>query len=361
MYTNLSRLCIPKGSLIRDAIARMDENKTGIVLVILSDGKLSGTITDGDIRRAMMANVDVNAPVSTLITLKSGTSFAEPITGRASDSPETHLKLMEDHRVLHLPVLDDRGRVMGLVTHEEFGTHTPLRQAVVMAGGAGTRLLPLTDETPKPMLPVGDRPLLEIIVERLREAGIQRVYVTTHHKQEQISDHFGNGQEFGVEILYVNEDRPLGTAGALALMEKPTETMLVINGDILTGLDVRRLLSFHREQHADLTVAVRQYDIQVPYGVLECDGASVQKLTEKPLVKFYVNAGIYLLEPGVYRFIPEGEPFDMTDLIQRLLAAGWPVCSFPIREYWLDIGQHSDYEKAQEHIKDQVRETERQS
>lgn len=352
MYTDLNQLCIPESSLVQDAIARMDANKTGIVLVVNADGQLRSTITDGDIRRAMMATFDLNAPVNTLMVQKSGTPYAKPIVGRETDDKATLLKLLDDHNVLHLPILDGDDRVVGLVTRDEFETQDPQLEAVVMAGGAGTRLQPLTNDTPKPMLPVGDRPLLEIIVERLRDSGVRRVYLTTHHNEEKIRRHFGNGEAFGVEIVYINEDRPLGTAGALALMEQPASTMLVINGDILTGLDVRRILSFHREQHADLTVAVRQYDIQVPYGVVDCEGASVRKLTEKPVVNFYVNAGIYLLEPTVYRFIPEGEPFDMTDLIQRLLDAGCPVCSFPIREYWLDIGQHSDYEKAQEHMKE---------
>ena len=352
MYTDLKWLCIPEGSRVRDAIANMDENKTGIVLVVGADGKLRGTVTDGDIRRAMMASFDLNAPLSALMVRKSGTPYAHPITALQTDSSAVFLRLLDDHNVLHLPILDSDGRVVGLVTRDEFETQDPRLEAVVMAGGAGTRLQPLTNDTPKPMLPVGDRPLLEIIVERLRDSGVHKVYLTTHHNEGKIRSHFGNGDAFGVEIIYINEDQPLGTAGALALMPPPSSTMLVINGDILTGLDVRRILAFHREQHADLTVAVRQYDIQVPYGVVDCDGASVRKLTEKPVVNFHVNAGIYLLEPTVYRFIPEGQAFDMTDLIQRLLEAGCPVCSFPIREYWLDIGQHSDYEKAQEHMRE---------
>jgi NDP-sugar pyrophosphorylase family protein len=192
---------------------------------------------------------------------------------------------------------------------------------------------------------------MEIIVEQLRSAGIQRVQVAMHHKPEKISEHFGDGREFGVDMVYVTEDRPLGTAGALGLIEWPKETILVINGDILTGVDFQSLLAFHREHKADLTLAVRQYDIQLPYGVVECDGPAVSRLTEKPILKWFVNAGIYLLEPNVYGYIPNGEPFDMTELIQRLLDAGRPVASFPIREYWLDIGHQADYEKAQEDAK----------
>jgi len=223
-------------------------------------------------------------------------------------------------------------------------------QAVIMAGGGGTRLRPLTENVPKPMLPVNDRPLMELIIEQLSQAGIRQVNVTTHYKGQQIVDHFGDGQDFGVELNYINEDRPLGTAGALGLMKTPQEPVLVINGDVLTQLNFRAMFDYHREHQADLTVAVRKYDLNVPYGVIESDGAFVRGLVEKPLLSFFVNAGIYLLEPSVHRYIPHGQRFDMTDLIQRLLEEERPVVSFPVVEYWLDIGLHADYKQAQEDI-----------
>lgn len=353
MYTDLLNLCMTSDHSIREAIIRMDVNRLGILLIVSSDFILRGTITDGDIRRAMLSDVSLDSPVDLLFQRKSGTSYASPIVARVSDDSSTYLELLKEHSILHLPIVDDTRRVIGLVTRDDFlpDQSLPL-QAVIMAGGLGSRLMPLTQDTPKPMLHVGDRPLLEIIVGQLREAGVRRMHVTTHHKSEKISDHFGDGQEFGVEIAYITEEKPLGTAGALALMDRPKETMLVINGDILTGVDVRRILAFHREQHAELTVAVRQYDIQLPYGVIECDGPMVRRLTEKPVQKLFVNAGIYLFEPGVHDLIPRGERFDMTDLIQLLLNAGRSVCSFPLSESWLDIGQHEDYEKAQKQIKE---------
>jgi dTDP-glucose pyrophosphorylase len=353
MYKDLPNLCMTANHSIRDAINRMDVNRLGIILIVSDDFKLRGTITDGDIRRAMLSNVNLDSLIDVLFQLKLGTPYASPIAARASQDEAVYLDLLQKHRILHLPIVDENDTVVGLVTRDDFFTDQALPlHAVIMAGGLGSRLMPLTQDTPKPMLHVGDRPLLEIIVGQLREAGIRRVHVTTHHKPEKISDHFGDGQDFGVEMAYISEEKPLGTAGALALMERPKQTMLVINGDILTGLDVRRILAFHREQHAELTVAVRQYDIQLPYGVIECDGPSVRRLTEKPLEKFFVNAGIYLFEPSVHALIPCDERFDMTDLIQLLLDAGRPVCSFPIREYWLDIGHHEDFEKAQEQIKE---------
>jgi len=216
-----------------------------------------------------------------------------------------------------------------------------------MAGGLGSRLRPLTEDLPKPMLPVGGKPLMELVIEKLRQVGIRRVNVTTHYKPEKISEHFGDGSSFGVSLNYVNEEKPLGTGGALGLIDEPNETMLVINGDVLTQVDFRAMLLFHQEHQADMTVAVRQYDIKVPYGVIECIGAKVCSLKEKPEINLLVNAGVYLLEPTVYRFIPNGKHFNMTDLIQWLLDAGRTVASFPIIEYWLDIGQVVDYEKAQ--------------
>jgi dTDP-glucose pyrophosphorylase len=353
MYTELSNLCMTAEHSIREAISLMDLNRLGIILIVSDDFRLRGTITDGDVRRAMLANTNLDESVDVIFKRKLGTPYASPIAAKASQEPPVYLDLLQRYSILHLPIVDDSDHVIGIVTRDDFFTDQALPlHAVIMAGGRGSRLMPLTQDTPKPMLHVGDRPLLEIIVGQLRDAGIKRLHVTTHHKSEKISDHFGDGQEFGVEMTYITEEKPLGTAGALALMERPKETMLVINGDILTGVDVRRILAFHREQHADLTVAVRQYDIQLPYGVIECEGPVVRRLTEKPLQKFFVNAGIYLFEPNVYDLIPRNERFDMTDLIQLLLNAGRPVCSFPIREYWLDVGQHEDFEKAQEQVKE---------
>jgi NDP-sugar pyrophosphorylase family protein len=189
---------------------------------------------------------------------------------------------------------------------------------------------------------------MELTVEQLRLAGIHRVNVATHYLADQIVGHFGDGQEFGVQIDYLREDEPLGTAGALRLLPAGDEPLLVINGDVLTRVDFRALLAFHREQRAELTVGVRAYEIEVPYGVVHCQGARVTRLEEKPHYQFLVNAGIYLLEPEVQAAIPEGRRFDMTDLIEGLIDQGRSVVSFPIVEYWLDIGRLADYERANE-------------
>jgi len=351
VYRDLELFCVGRHSKAGEAVAQMDKSRLGIVLVIDEEQQLVGTVTDGDVRRAVLADVDLAQPVAVLLERKAA-QYAKPITAPVTADRAHWLALLKEHRILHLPLLDDAGRVVGLSTLDEFvpDALAPPR-AVIMAGGAGTRLRPLTDDTPKPMLPVGDRPLMEIMIEQLRQSGVRRVDVTAHHKLGKIVEHFGDGAAFGVEMGYVTEDLPLGTAGGLGLMAPPAETTLVINGDILTQVDFRAMLAYHREHHAELTVAVGQYDLQVPYGVVECDGAAVQRLTEKPRMRFFVNAGIYLLEPSVYGLIPKRRRFDMTDLIAELLAQQRVVVSFPIREYWLDIGQPADYEEAQEHVK----------
>jgi NDP-sugar pyrophosphorylase family protein len=262
------------------------------------------------------------------------------------------LQLMRNHVIRQIPLLDPERRVAGLVTLDELMPDQVLPlQAVIMAGGSGTRLRPLTDEVPKPMLPVGDRPLMELIIKQLRQAGIQRVNIATHYRPEKITSYFGDGKKFGVELNYVTEERPLGTAGALGLMDYPEEPLLVINGDILTRVNFRALLEYHHEHEADLTVGVRKYEVQVPFGVVECEGHNVCRLQEKPSLSFFVNAGIYLLDPMVHQYIPNRQHMDMTDLIERLINKGCAVVSFPIMEYWLDIGEHADYVRAQEDMK----------
>jgi dTDP-glucose pyrophosphorylase len=351
MHSDLDVFCVSRHCTAGQAVAQMDKSRLGIVLVVDEDRRLVGTITDGDVRRALLADVDLAQSVDVLLGRKAA-QYTKPITAPVTGERTMWLALLKEHRILHIPLLDDDGRVAGLATLDEFvpSSFAPPR-AVIMAGGAGTRLRPLTDDTPKPMLPIGDRPLMEIMVEQLKQAGIKRIDVTAHHKLGKIVDHFGDGGAFGVEMGYVTEDQPLGTAGGLGLMAPPTETTLVINGDILTHVDFRAMHAYHHEHRAELTIAVGQYDLQVPYGVVECDGAAVQRLTEKPRMRFFVNAGIYLLEPSVYALIPRGRRCDMTELIEALIAQQRVVVSFPIREYWLDIGQPADYQAAQEHAK----------
>jgi dTDP-glucose pyrophosphorylase len=327
---------------IRDTIAAIDQHGLGIAIAVDADDSLAGTITDGDVRRAMLAGVDLDARVSTLLERRA----ADPLTAPIGTTPAELVALMQHAKLRHVPLVDADGRVADVAVLDELVAtgDSPLR-AVVMAGGFGRRLAPLTDEVPKPMLPVGDRPLLQRIVEQLRDAGIRHVNLTTHYRAEAIAEHFGDGSEFGVHIEYVSEERPLGTAGALALVESE-DPLLVMNGDILTRVDFRALHRFHEEHEADMTVAVRPYETQVPFGLIELDDDRVVAIDEKPLLRGFVNAGIYLLGRDVRGVVERGEPLEMPELISRLVAEGRRVVGFPLREYWLDIGHPPDYEQA---------------
>jgi dTDP-glucose pyrophosphorylase/CBS domain-containing protein len=348
MLADISILCIGPGSTIRDAIACIDRNERQIALVVDEQGRLVDTITDGDVRRAVLANLDLGSPVGILQERKARTSNPRPVCAPVETDPAELLCMMKEKSVRQVPLLDAEGRVVDIVTLRDLVQSDALPlQAIVMAGGFGTRLRPLTENIPKTMLQVGEKPLLESIVSQLRDCGITRVNVSTHYKGNVISDHFGDGSQFGVEIRYVQEDQPLGTAGALSLLDSSREPILVINGDILTQVDFRAMLEFHADHQADMTVAVRVHEYQIPYGVIQSDGILVTGVEEKPVIKRFINAGIYLLAPEACSQIPNGKTYDMTDLISSLIAKGRRVISFPVREYWLDIGRMGDYEKAQ--------------
>lgn len=350
---SIDRFLVGPEATVRSVMACIDSNTEGIALIVNDDRKLLGTVTDGDIRRGILGGLSLSEPVQELLGRKTSTRYAEPVTARSGCDPGQLLQKMHEHVVHQIPLLDGDGCVVDLVTMDDLMPQEflPL-QAVIMAGGFGTRLRPLTEDVPKPMLPLGNQPILERIIGQLKSVGVRQMNITTHYKPEIITDYFGDGKDFGVDINYVSEDSPMGTAGALGLIDCPDEPLLVINGDILTQVDFRAMLAYHREHEADLTVAVRQYDLQVPYGVLECDGFQVRGIKEKPTYNFFVNAGIYLLDPDAHQYIPPGRRFDMTDLIEHLIAADRTVASFPIVEYWLDIGQPDDYHQAQQDLQD---------
>ena len=325
----------------------IDQSARGIALVLDEQRHLIGTVTDGDIRRAILAGMDLELSISDLLRQRQPVFAFGAITAPIGTDDTTLLHLMSENDVRHIPLVDEAGCVtdISFLTELVKEYELPLR-VLVMAGGQGSRLRPLTEELPKPMLPVGNKPLLQLIVEQLKLAGIRQVNLATHYKGEVIAEHFKNGEAFGVDIRYVKEDQPLGTAGALSLLDEVDEPLLVMNGDILTRVDFRALLHFHREHKADLTVCVRQYEFNVPYGVIDTDGVNVKGISEKPVVRQFINAGIYLLNPQVRKLIPNGQPYDIPDLIDRLIHEQRTVVCFPIREYWLDIGKVDQYDQA---------------
>jgi NDP-sugar pyrophosphorylase family protein len=298
----------------------------------------------------MLAGLSLDLPVSHLLGTFRSQNKLGPATLPIGSSSEKIISEMSAKVVRQIPLVDEEQRVMDLAVLDELvkEQYEPIH-AVVMAGGCGKRLMPLTADTPKPLLRVGNRPLIERVVEQLKRAGIARVNISTHYQGDKITAHFGNGQAFGVQVEYVSEERPLGTAGALSLISGD-DTLLVINGDILTDLDFRALRNFHFEHGAEMTVAVREYGFDVPYGVVDTEGIRVTGVTEKPTVKLFVNAGIYLVSRTARGFIPSGQHFDMPQLIDRVVRAGHKVVSFPVWEYWLDIGRQEDFERAQQDV-----------
>jgi dTDP-glucose pyrophosphorylase/CBS domain-containing protein len=340
--SRLDLVVISPDASVSASIAQLDRAGTGALVLCHDDLSLYGVLTDGDIRRAILRGTPLESPCGAIAT-------RDPVVVAPDRTPNELLGIMNEFDVNHIPIVDAQGQVLDLLLRKDLAAdERSSPTAVIMAGGFGTRMLPLTEKTPKSMLPIGGRPLLEHTIERLRNAGIRRVNITTHHLEEHIMRHFGDGGAFGVDLNYVSEDRPLGTGGGLRLVKENSGPLLVINGDIITEINFQGMVDYHRQLGADVTVGARRYEFEVPYGVIDCDGPRILGLREKPQLSFMINAGIYLLEPSVHRYIPNSERFDMTDLIQRLIQVGRHVVTFPIMEYWLDVGRPADYRKAQQ-------------
>lgn len=332
---------------ILEAIATLDQVSTQIALIVDESGTLSGTITDGDVRRAILRGVDFSQPVSRIMATK-------PIVASTEATVDEILRFMKVNNIRHIPIVDDQGKVQGLSSISDIVLKTLPNKAVIMAGGLGSRLAPLTDNCPKPMLHIGKQPILETIVRNLVHAHFDKLYISINYYGEMIKQYFGDGSKWGVSIEYLEETKRLGTAGALSLIPQiPAEPFLVINGDVITKVDFQSLLDFHISQGADLTACVRDYDFRIPYGVVELDGPNVMRLVEKPVQRFFVNAGIYVLASETLARIPKDTLYDMPELLEALLRDGKKVLSFPLREYWIDVGHHDDFEKASQEFEEQ--------
>lgn len=347
MDIDLSTILITSDKSIRDLIECIDNGPCKIAVLVDSAGNLVDTLTDGDVRRALIKGVSLDENITQVQTIKSVIHPHGPVLAPEGSSEQYLLDTMDRAQVLYIPIVDANNKLTGLVIKDELLNSRNLRlQAVVMAGGEGKRLRPLTDNIPKPMLPLGDKPILERIVTQLRDSGVQNINVTTHYKHNIIADHFGDGSSFGVNINYVKEEQPLGTAGALKKIKHTGDPVLVMNGDVLTDVNLQAMLDFHLEQRSDMTVAVSIQKIEIPYGVIQTDGLHVTKIEEKPVLQHFMNAGVYLMNPNVFEYIPESIPFDMPDLISGIIDAHLQVVTFPVYEYWVDIGKRGDYEQA---------------
>lgn len=331
----------PMSATLGEAIGQLDKAGMQIVMMVDDQARLLGILTDGDIRRGLMRGMTLNDPVAPIVNTKPAT--ATPGMSRAQ-----RLDVMRRRGIRQLPMVDPQGAVVGLDTLEDALLSASRNSAaVIMAGGLGQRLRPLTDDMPKPMLEVGGRPLIETLVRNLVSQGFSRIFISVNYKAEVIEQHFGDGSEFGAEIHYLREQEKLGTAGALSLLpEKPEAPLLVLNGDILTNVNFGSMLDFHNEHKAAATMAVRDYHFQVPYGIVTTDDLFLTSIVEKPTYNWFVSAGIYVIAPHALKAMMPGKLIDMPAFLEQLRTNDNRVAVFPIREYWLDIGRLEDFERA---------------
>jgi len=340
--TDWPKAVLAAGATMADAVRVLNDASLRFVLVLDEQGKILGTVTDGDVRRGLIRQLGMNVPISEIMN-------PAPVAVNLKMKRDDMVKVMQDNDILQLPVIDDSGFVVGVEFLQQLSTSPVVENvAVLMAGGFGKRLQPLTSSIPKPMLKVGSKPILETIVEQLVESGFKKIFISVFYKASMVQQYFGDGNKWGVEINYLIEDRPLGTAGALSLLPDDIGSLpvLVMNGDILTKVDFLHLLAFHKEQDCDLTVCVREYDFQIPYGVVEVADSRIIGLTEKPVQSVFVNAGIYVVKQNLFRARNNEATRDMTDLIERQIEEQRPVNVFPIHEYWIDIGRMEEYKRA---------------
>jgi len=334
-------LLLKPTSTIKEALKIIDAGAMRIAIVLDKDEKVVGTLTDGDIRRGLLSGFSLESNIESLY-------FKEPTLASINDSKELIVQKAIRKKIYQIPIVDNDGK---LIKIEELSnllkTNAKNNRVILMAGGLGTRLHPLTQKTPKPLLKVGNKPILETIIENFAKYGFVNITISVNYKADMIKEYFGDGANLGVNIDYIQESKRLGTAGALSLIkERPQEPFFVMNADLLTNVNFEHLLDFHILEHSIATMCVREYDYQVPYGVIETDKSKIISIEEKPIHKFFVNAGIYTLSPQVFEYLPKNEFYDMPTLFEDIIKNKLRSISFPIHEYWLDIGRMSDFEQA---------------
>lgn len=336
------KVLVTPETTIRDTIKIIDEGALQIALVVDENNHLLGTVTDGDVRRSILRSVLLEEPVHLIMN-------ANPVVASDKSSRSEIMTLMRKKTLHQIPIVDAGGKVMGLLSFESLiRPFSRNNWVVIMAGGEGVRLLPMTEDSPKPMLKVGGKPIIETIIENFIEFGFRRFFFAVNYKAEIIEDYFGDGSDWNVQIEYLREEAKLGTAGALSLLpEKPNAPIVVMNGDILSRINFEQLMNFHQEHHAAATMCVREYDLQVPYGVAEVDSYRLIALEEKPVQRFFINGGIYVLNPEVLAHIQPNSYCDMPTVFNNLIAEKAETVVFPVREYWLDLGRMEDFARAQ--------------
>jgi dTDP-glucose pyrophosphorylase len=338
----LAELTVPPEASLREALSAIDRGAIEVVFVQAPDGRIVGTLTDGDVRRAILRGVPLDVPAVEGAMRRNFTSVG-PAVSRAEV-----LDLMRARSISQVPVLDAQGALVGLhLMNELIGAAVKPNWALIMAGGRGTRLYPLTETIPKPMLTVAGRPILERLVMHLVGYGIRDVFLSVHYLSEIVERHFGDGAAFGCRIRYLREEQPLGTGGALSLLpEVPQHPLVVMNGDLVTQVNVDRLLEEHRLAGRAMTVAARPYQVEIPFGVLDVEETRVIGLREKPSQQMLVNAGIYVISPEVVARVPPATALPMTTLVEQCLEGGLPVGAHLVADEWIDVGRHDELKKA---------------
>lgn len=335
---------LPKGSTIRQALERLDFlAKDAIIFIIDEENRLVGSLTDGDVRRGLLNGFSIDNLVDEIIQ-------PNPKYIRKGERNINKVIAYRENNFKILPVLDKEDKIVNVINFREFKSYLPV-DAVIMAGGRGERLRPLTDTIPKPLLIVGDKPIMEHNLDRLRLFGIDDFWITVKYLSEQIANHFGNGHEKSVEIQYIYENEPLGTIGAVSKIKNFThDYILVTNSDLLTNIDYEHFFLDFLKNDADFSVVTIPYSVDIPYAVLETNNGHVLNFREKPTYTYYSNGGIYLMKREVLKHLPIGKYFNATDLMEGLIKNKSKVISYPLAGYWLDIGRHEDYTKAQNDI-----------
>lgn len=334
---------VQESSPIIDSMRAINEGGYQIALIVNVSGILVGVVTDGDIRRGLLRGISMSEAVSTVMN-------TSPFLASPETDAESLRKLMQENSIRQVPIVDEMKRVLSVVTWEQLVNEKEEREnaVILMVGGLGSRLGELTEKCPKPMLKVGDKPILEIILNNFREQGFRNFFFSVNYRSEMIEEYFGDGSAFGVKIDYIRETERMGTAGSLSLFKPKNDLpIIVMNGDLLTQVSFSRLLAHHKKQNFDACLCVRQYDYQIPFGVVHVDGYVVSRVEEKPSSSCLVSAGIYVLNPDLLAMIPPGTYLDMPTFFDQLISLHNKVGVFPVHEYWLDIGRKDDFYKAE--------------
>ena len=341
MKIDIKSICFSELKSVKDAMKVLNSNALQILLAVDNQNKLVGTLTDGDIRRGLLKGLSLENPINYFMNRNFRFKYE-------NQSEQKVKEYMLDQKIMRMPVLNSSNEVVDLILIEEIEKEKYKRKPVlIMAGGQGKRLRPFTENCPKPMLKVNNKPILENVLENCISNGFQEFYISVNYLKEEIINYFGDGKKWNIKINYLIEDKPLGTAGALYLLKKKiSQPIIVINGDVLTKLNLKKFFDFHYDQQADASMAVRDQKLQVQYGVVKNEGFNFVGIEEKPIISNLVNTGVYIINPSIIDEIIENEYLDMPNLLMNSKINGKKICIYPLHEYWIDIGIPETLNKA---------------